>query len=331
MPPVATTHHFPLIPAAFFGLVLGLAGLGNGWRVAHRVWGLPAQIGEAVMAVAALVWAVLIILFALKWILAREQALEEARHPIQCCFIGLAGVATMLIAGGALPYSQLAAEALYGLGATFTIGFGVWRTGQLWQGGREPSAATPVLYLPTVAGGFVTATVAGALGYPEWGQLAFGASTLSWFAIDSVLLQRFYTVPLPPPLRPTLGVQMAPPAVGAVAYLAVNGDRPDLLAHALIGYGLLQALLMLRLLPWIREQPFAASYWAFSFGITSLATAPLRMVEGGDHGAIAILAPWLFAGANLAVGLIALATLRLMAQGRLLPKPPAAATAAAPR
>jgi hypothetical protein len=41
-----------------------------------------------------------------------------------------------------------------------------------------------------------------------------------------------------------------------------------------LGYGLLQALLLLlRLLPWIMEQPFAASYWGFAFG----ATAPIRM------------------------------------------------------
>jgi tellurite resistance protein len=48
--------------------------------------------------------------------------------------------------------------------------------------------------------------------------------------------------------------------VGAVAYLGVNGGVPDLVAHALVGYGLLQALLLLRLLPWIMEQPFAVSY-----------------------------------------------------------------------
>ena len=41
----------------------------------------------------------------------------------------------------------------------------------------------------------------------------------------------------------------------------------------------------------------------------------------GDHGAIAILAPYLFVGANIAVGLISLATLWLVASGRLLPQP----------
>jgi tellurite resistance protein len=67
------------------------------------------------------------------------------------------------------------------------------------------------------------------------------------------------------------------------------------------------------------QQPFAASYWGFTFGATALATPPIRMVGHGDTGAIAHLAPVLFVGANIAVGLIALATLRLIVQRRLLP------------
>jgi len=68
------------------------------------------------------------------------------------------------------------------------------------------------------------------------------------------------------------------------------------------------------------EQPFAASYWGFTFGVTTLATAPIRMIAHGETGAIAHLAPYLFVGANIAVGLIALGTLRLIAQRRLLPQ-----------
>jgi tellurite resistance protein len=310
----------PIVPAAFFGIVLGLAGLGNSWRAAHQVWQTSALIGEALMALAAAVWALLMLVFVLKWILAREAALEEANHPVQCCFIGLVGVATMLVALGALPYSRLAAEILYGLGVAFTLAFALWRTGRLWQGERQHESTTPVLYLPTVAAGFVAATAASALGYPDWGQLAFGAALFSWLAIESVLLHRLYTVTtLPLALRPTLGIQLAPPTVGAVAYLSVNGGIPDLAAHALVGYGLMQALLLLRLLPWIMKQPFTASYWAFTFGATALATAPIRMVAGGDAGAIALLAPYLFVGANIAVGLVALGTLVRIAQRRLLP------------
>jgi tellurite resistance protein len=316
---MTTRFKLPVVPAAFFGIVLGLAGLAFAWRAAHQVWNAPALVGEALMALAGIVWALLLLLFILKWMFALEHALGEANHLVQCCFIGLAGVATVLIALGALPYSRTAAQILFGIGAAFTLAFALWRTGLLWRGERDHSATTPVLYLPTVAGGFVMATGASALGYPDWGQLAFGGALFSWLAIESVLLHRLYTVTtLAKALRPTLGIQLAPPTVGAVAYLTVNGGHPDLIAHVLVGYGLLQALLLLRLLPWIMEQPFAVSYWGFSFGVTALAIAPIRMVGQGDTGAIALLAPYLFVGANLAIAVIALGTLRLIAQRRLL-------------
>jgi tellurite resistance protein len=309
------------VPASYFGIVLGLAGLGSAWRHAAHVWGLPHDVGEALMFFAAITWLPLLVLYAAKWIHAREDALQELEHPVQCCFVGLIGVATMLVAMAALPYSRLAAQILFALGMTFTIAFAVWRTGILWQGGRDPAATTPVLYLPTVAGLFVTATAAATLGHGDWGQLAFGAGLFSWLSIESVLLHRLYTVAsMPAALRPTLGIQLAPPVVGAVAYLSVTSGAPDPFAYAMLGYGLLQALLMLRLLPWIRQQPFVPSYWAFTFGATALATAPLAMVERGATGAVAAIAPYLFVAANIVVGLVAIGTVKLIFQGRMLPK-----------
>jgi tellurite resistance protein len=58
-----------------------------------------------------------------------------------------------------------------------------------------------------------------------------------------------------------------------------------------------------------------------TFGATTLAAVPLDMMERGTTGAVASIAPYLFVAANIIVALIAFATLRLMLQGRLLPKP----------
>jgi len=274
------------------------------------------------MLIAALVWATLLALYVAKWVFAREHALREFDDPIQCCFLGLIGVSTSLISLGVLPYSRLAAQILFAAGAFLTLGFAVWRTGGLWRGGRDHAATTPVLYLPTVAGAFVTAITAGALGLPDWGQLAFGAGVFSWLAIESVLLHRLYTLDaLAPALRPILGIQLAPPAAGALAYLAVTSGPPGLPAHALLGYGLLQALVLLRLMPWVARQPFAPSYWAFSFGVTALSADALRLVERGDRGAIALLAPLLFVAANIVIAVLTVGTVWLAAQGRLLPPP----------
>jgi hypothetical protein len=118
-----------------------LAGLGSAWRAAHQVWHLPVIVGEALMAMAAIVWALLLLLFILRWILAREESLGEAHHPLQRCFIGLAGVSTMLIAFAAQPYSKIAADILFGVGAAFTLGFALWRTGLLWRGNRDDTGA----------------------------------------------------------------------------------------------------------------------------------------------------------------------------------------------
>lgn len=316
------------IPASFFGMVLGLIGWGNSWRAAHEVWGLPAAVGEALMLAGCLVWAVLLVLFAAKWLAARSEAIGEASHPVQCCFIGLVGVATMLVAIAAHPYSRPVAASLFAAGATFTLAFALWRTGILWHGARDPAATTPVLYLPTVAGSYVTAIGLATFGLGDWGRLAFGAGLLSWFAIESVLLHRLYTAPeMPPPLRPVLGIQLAPPTVGAAAYLSITSGPPDPVVYGLIGYGLLQLLLLARLARWIFAAGVIASVWAFTFGLTALATAMVKLVGRGDAGPVSVLAPVVFAFVSIAMGAIVLRTLWLLVRGGLLPAPPASTVA----
>ena len=311
----------PVVPASFFGMVLGLAGLGAAWRWAHQVWGLPAVVGEAIIWLSIAVWAGLTILYVAKWSVARDDASAEVADPVQCCFVGLIGVATILVAAGIQPYSPALAVILFTAGAAFAVGFAVWRTGGLWQGEREHAATTAVLYLPTVAGGFVTAITAAALGHADWGQVIFGGGLFSWLAIESVLLGRMLTGPeLAAALRPTLGIQLAPAPVGAVAYLSVTQGPPDVFAHALIGYGVLQSLILLRLLPWIGAGGFTPSYWAFTFGITALAMAPLKLLARGDSGAIADLAGILFGAANLAVAAVMIGTVLLAMRGKLFAK-----------
>jgi tellurite resistance protein len=64
----------PLVPATFFGMVLGLGGLGNGWRAAARVWNVPDLVGEVLSLSAVAVWLTWLVLYGLKWIASREEA-----------------------------------------------------------------------------------------------------------------------------------------------------------------------------------------------------------------------------------------------------------------
>ncbi|MGE5517917.1 MAG: dicarboxylate transporter/tellurite-resistance protein TehA [Bacteroidota bacterium] len=312
------------VPAAFFGIILGLAGLGNGWRVVARIWPLSPWIGEAVMALAVTVWLVLAVFYIRKWLFSRAAAVAELRHPVACGYIALVFVTTLLISVAAAPYSQPLALFLAVVGWGGNIGYGAMVTGTLWSGDRDGITPTAVIYLPTVAGNFVSAMAAGTLGYTELGMLFLGAGLLSWLAIESVLMHNLYTAgPLPHAIRPTLGIQLAPPVVCCAAYLAVNGGTPDTFAQILFGYGLLQGGVMIRLLPWFAEQDFVPGHWAFSFGVVALPLSALRMVEHGVRGPIAHVALPLFAAANVIIAYLSLRTLWLLFTGRLVPRPTA--------
>jgi Voltage-dependent anion channel len=135
--------HNKYVPAAFFGIVLGLAGLGASWRMAAFFWPVPHSIGEAILLIATAVWANLIILYAAKWIWARAEALAEFRHPVLCCFVGLVPVSTALIGVAIRPYALHTAEALAAVGIVGQLIFGLYRTGQLkdgWPGSRDDHA-----------------------------------------------------------------------------------------------------------------------------------------------------------------------------------------------
>jgi tellurite resistance protein len=315
-----------IVPASFFGMPLGLIALGLAWRSAAAVWRVPPLIEESLIWGGSLLWMCLFMVYLAKWLWHREAAEREFKDAVQCCFVGLAGVVALLASIGLAPYGPKLAFALFLLGSVWTLVFALYRTGCLWMGGRKPESTTPVLYLPTVAGSFVFASAATSMGHPDWAQLAFGAGVLAWIAIESVLIHRLYTAAeLPPALRPTLGIQLAPPSVAAVTYLNITGGGPDIFVHALIGYALLQALILVRMGSWLWAAGPTPAWWAFSFGVAALPTAALKLLARGDTGAVGVLAPWLFTVGNLVIAAIALMTIRLLIGGRLLPVPIAAA------
>ncbi|HZZ13666.1 MAG TPA: dicarboxylate transporter/tellurite-resistance protein TehA [Paraburkholderia sp.] len=318
------------IPAAFFGIAVGALAFANLWRVAIRVWHLPEVVGTALSLIALAVWLVVLVAYGQKWLTHRAEAQAEMQHPVQSAFTALGPVSSMLAAQILLPYAHTLALMVFGVAVVAQLALGVVLHGRLWQGGRKPELTTPAIYLPTVAPSFVAATTAAAFGFHQLGGLFFGAGVLSWLALESMILHRAAVhEPLPEALRPTLGVQLAPPVVGGVAYLSLTTGTPDLVALMLLGYGLYQALLLLRLLPWIRQQSFVPGYWAFSFGVAALPTMAIRMLERGATGPLEWLAPVLFVAANGVIALLAVKTLELLVRGKLVP-PPAVTQPASP-
>jgi len=308
------------VPLSFFGIAVGLLATANAWRVAGRVWHLPPVVADGLSLLGLGAWLALLALAAHRAVVDGDGLRAELAHPVQSSFAALVPVSSLLAAQALLPFSRPLALVVLALALAAHAVVGLWLHGRLWMGGRAPELATAAMYLPAVAQNFVAAIVLAAFGWTGVAPLAFGVGMLSWLAIESVILRRASGgEPLPPALRPSLGIQLAPPVVGGVGYLAITTGAPDLFVQALFGYGLYHALLLARLLPWIRVQAFVPGYWGFSFGVAALPTLALRMVERGAGGVAAALALPLFVAANLVIALLVARTIALWAGGRLLP------------
>jgi tellurite resistance protein len=308
------------IPASFFGMILGLAGMGQAWRSASTFWGTPPWIAEAILLLASLIWATLLVRFVAQTVFHPREALREAQHPVLGGTPVLLAIATLLIALAALPYSR----ALTGVLATFGIGghlgFSLWQTGAIWRGGRSDLDTLPTVYLPTVAGNFTSGGVLGALGHSDWGWLFLGAGLFSWLALESLMIRRvLIEMPLPATQRPLLGIQFAPPVVCAMAGLLLVPDSHDYWLLMLLGYGLFQLVLGMRLFRWLGEGGFSMSYWSYTFGVAATTICCLKLALNGVGAARALSLP-VFVLANLFVGYLSVRTARLWFAGRLLPQ-----------
>lgn len=306
------------LPAGYFGMVLGTIGMGFAWRYASHIWPVSHWIGDGLVILAMIIWSLLTLAFLNRLLRFPQSVLAEVRHPVKSSFVSLFPATTMLVAIGFVPWCRGLAVGLFSIGVVVQLAYAAWQTAGLWRGSHPEEATTPGLYLPTVANNFISAMACGA-GYNDAGLVFLGAGVFSWLSLEPVILQRLRSSgELPAVLRTSLGIQLAPALVACSAWLSVNGGEGDTLAKMLFGYGLLQLLFMLRLMPWYLSQPFNASFWSFSFGVSALATTGLHLGHASASGFFHTLAIPLFIFTNFIIALLLVRTFALLMQGKLL-------------
>ncbi|MEI9700676.1 dicarboxylate transporter/tellurite-resistance protein TehA [Enterobacter cloacae] len=307
------------LPAGYFGMVLGIIGMGFAWRYASTFWPVTRWPGEGLVALAVVCWFLLTVAFITRAVRFPRSVLAEMRHPVMSSFVSLFPATTMLVAIGFVPWYRPVSLVLFAVGVVVQLAYAAWQSAGLWRGNHPQEATTPGLYLPTVANNFISAMACGALGFHDAGLVFLGAGVFSWLSLEPVILQRLRSAgELPTALRTSLGIQLAPALVACSAWISVNGGEADTFAKMLFGYGLLQLLFMLRLLPWYMSQPFNASFWSFSFGVSALATTGLHLGHSSASGFFHAIAVPLFIFTNFIIGMLLVRTFILLIQGKLL-------------
>lgn len=309
------------IPASFFAIVMGLGGLGTAWRAAARTYPALAPVGDVLIAAAAAVWILLAAAYVAKWATAAAAARSEWEHPVAGAFVALVPASLLLLLPALAPWlGSGATRWLFVLltVAQFTLAAAIVAR---WIGIQsEPAAVTPVWHLGVVAGHLFTAGAAAALGYKLTGWCFFGAGVIMWVIIDSIVLHRLAThEPLEPRLRPLIAIELAPPSVALIMYLALGEGEADALALGLFGYALFIACVLILLARRLCETPFGPGYWAFTLPAAALSTAAWSIAHASASDAAAYVALALFVAANMVIGFIAARTMAAVARGRFLP------------
>ncbi len=309
-------------PVGLFAIPVGLFALAGAWRRAAAFgWSAPvADIATALAWLGVGVLGILLVLYLAKCLRYPYTIRNEFTHPLAGSLMALISVSLLL---GVVYFG----EPMHAGWLALTLAALTWQgviavrvVAMLTTASLPVAAVTPALYIPPVAGGLVGAMALSVLGYPGWAALLFGMGLASWALLEVRVLNRLFEGVMPEPLRPTIGVEMAPPAVATLAAAVIWPALPgDLL---IIGLGLSAGpiVAVMARYRWWSRVPFAIGFWSFSFPLASLSGAVVEVVRRGGW-------PPLVGGMALTVssgviGFLSLKTLQLLARGKLIPPAP---------
>lgn len=305
------------LPVGLFAAPVGLFALAGTWRRGSGLgWTWAPMVAQALGWLALFVLGLLTVLYAAKLLRHPQAVLAEYTHPLASALMALLPLAYLLciVHFGQADHGGWLLLLLLMLACMGAVAFRI--VALITTGGLPAGAVTPALYIPPVAGGLVGGMALAVLGHPAWAALLFGMGVISWALLEMRVLNRLFEGAMPEVLRPTIGVELAPPTITTLSASVIWPQLPaDVL---LVGLGLAAGPLVavLARYRWWSQVPFTPGFWSFSFPVAALASCVLEAVRRGGWPPLAGgLAMTL---ASTVIAYLLLRTLILLVRGRLL-------------
>lgn len=306
------------LPAGIFAISVGLFGLVGAWRRAVSYgWDAAADVPPLMIWPVTAIWGLSLLLYALKCLRYPQAVLAEFRHPVQGSLQALLPL-SVLLAVVQLNQPGENAWLLVTVLALGLIAFLAWRALSLLATGRMPAnAVTPALYLPIVGTGLVGGMAMASLHYTGWAALLFGSGVAGWALLEARVLNRLFDGPLPDILRPTIGVELAPPVISTLSASMIWPAIPGEALVVGLGVAIVPFAAVCARYSWWSAAPFSLGFWSFSFPLAALAAAVLEVTHRGAWpmwiGNAVLVA------VSIVIGWLALRTLALLLRSKLLP------------
>ncbi|WP_425074391.1 SLAC1 anion channel family protein [Sagittula sp. S175] len=266
--------HFPV---TFFATVMGLAGLTLALHLAETRFAVGHIASRVALVVTILDFVAISVVYLMRSVAHPQAVKAEWHHPVRLAFFPAVSISLLLIATAAQAESPVLAGVIWAVG-TALQGILTLAVISGWIGRRpfQPMHISPAWFIPAV--GNVIVPVAGIpLGFVEVSWMFFAVGVIFWLVLLTLVVNRLiFHDPLPARLLPTLVILIAPPAVGFLAWMQLNGGQLDALARILYYVAVWFAAFVVVQAPGFARIPFALSFWALSFPVAALTLATLR-------------------------------------------------------
>ena len=321
-PQTAQGSRLQFFPVSFFAVIMGLSGLTLAWRKVAALLGWPVMVSHALGLATLALFAVLLAIYLAKLIRFPQAVRNELNHPVMSAFVPTISISLLLLAVCMLPLWPTFAAWLWALGAALHLVLTLhivrsWIDKEHFQLGH----INPAWFIPAV-GNVVAPLAGGQLGQLELSWFFFAVGVSFWIILLVIVFYRIlFHDPLPPNLLPTLFILIAPPAVGFLAYVGLNGGQVDAFARVLYYLALFFTLLLVIEFPRFARLPFFLSWWAYSFPSAAVTVATFTMAEKVGGAFFHWLALLMLAVLTLLIAWLAIKTVQAAMQGKICVAP----------
>lgn len=268
--------HFPI---SFFSIIMGLAGFTLVLQKAEHIFSFANTVSTYFLYAVAVLFAYLAATYAAKIFYYFPDVKEEFNNPIRLSFFPTFSISIILLSIGFLEVNMTISKYLWITGtllhflATVVI-LSLW----VRQTKFEITHFNPAWFIPIV--GNILVPIAGtSLFSHEISWFFYSIGIVFWILLFTIFLYRIiFHNPLPTKLLPTFFILIAPPALGFISYVKLNGGI-DNFSKILYYFALFLVIFLLAQAKMFYSTKFYLSWWAYSFPIAAITVATSLILQ----------------------------------------------------
>ncbi len=264
-------------PLAIFPATLGFLGLALGWHKAANVlpW-LSEDFGNLMLAFAAAFYLWYFLFYAAKLMRRPSVIMDDLKIPPARGGIAAMAMAMMLLAAGLMPFG-IYVPLVWWAGVVMQIFASIVVLIAIYRDSPEKRHFSTFQYLAFV--GPIVGPIAGIpLGFATISLWMTWAALVAWVVITAGLLLTVKPAKMPPPMRPSLAIALAPLSLFALSFGSLGYDTLYTIFHLACTIGFVVLVVSFR---WMIKAGFTPIWGAFTFPIAAFLNVQVMDVAKG--------------------------------------------------